>query len=104
MFDWLGDIIGGIFGSGEKGILSSLFSKVGTAAFNSLAGTPKPSGLMRPRSILEGTERRREYSGGSPTPNSTGTAGAASYDEIQLKWERRMARIMNKNATTSLDA
>lgn len=104
MFDWLGDIIGGIFGSGEKGILSGLFSKVGTAAFDSLAGTPKPSGLMRPRSILDNIGPSRQYGNSSPQANPTGAAGAASYDEIQLKWERRMARIMNKNATTSLDA
>lgn len=98
MFDWLGDIVGGLFGSKDNGV-GGLFSKIAGAVTGSLSGTPPPQSLMRPRSILDNTGPSRQYGNSSPSAHGTGAAQAASFDEINLKWERRMSRIMNKKTT-----
>lgn len=89
MWDWLSNL----WDKGSDKITDWLFDAAGSAF-----GEKQGSGLMRPQSILDGIGPGRQYGNESPTASKVRGVNPASYDEITLKWQRRMAAIKDSQA------
>lgn len=84
MWDWLSNI----WDKGSGYITDYLFGAAGSAF-----GEKQGGGLMRPKDIRDNIGPGRQYDVGNPTATKVRAPGPASYDEITLKWQRRMAAI-----------